>query len=181
MLSVTEFDYNRWDLPPASAMSVACLWHPPRGPDTSEWLRAVRSEQPWVHVTEGTSHFQDPFVLPRAAVRGTSRRPVRGDLSRTGASGPAEELAPVPLAANIHLARAGSATIELLPRCAALVTTGGAGTTMAGLRAGVPLVVVPTTWDKPDNARRVAEAGAGVICARGDARRAGCARRLWRC
>jgi len=24
-------------------------------------------------------------------------------------------------------------------------------------------VLVPTTWDKPDNARRVAEAGAGVI------------------
>jgi UDP:flavonoid glycosyltransferase YjiC (YdhE family) len=26
----------------------------------------------------------------------------------------------------------------------------------------VPLVVVPTTWDKPDNARRVVEAGVGV-------------------
>jgi len=33
---------------------------------------------------------------------------------------------------------------------------------MAALRAGVPLVVVPTTWDKPDNARRIVEAGAGV-------------------
>jgi UDP:flavonoid glycosyltransferase YjiC (YdhE family) len=26
----------------------------------------------------------------------------------------------------------------------------------------VPMVVVPTTWDKPDNARRVTYAGAGV-------------------
>ena len=51
----------------------------------------------------------------------------------------------------------------LLPRCRALVTTGGAGTVIAGLQAGVPLVLVPTTWDKPDNARRVAEAGAGIV------------------
>jgi len=27
----------------------------------------------------------------------------------------------------------------------------------------VPLVLVPTTWDKPDNARRVEAAGAGLI------------------
>ena len=33
---------------------------------------------------------------------------------------------------------------------------------MSAMRAGVPLVIVPTTWDKPDNARRVIEAGAGV-------------------
>ena len=33
---------------------------------------------------------------------------------------------------------------------------------MAGLQAGVPLVIVPTLWDKPDNAQRVVEAGAGL-------------------
>jgi len=33
---------------------------------------------------------------------------------------------------------------------------------MSALVAGAPLVVVPTTWDKPDNARRVVEAGAGI-------------------
>ena len=33
---------------------------------------------------------------------------------------------------------------------------------MAALRAGVPLVIVPTTWDKPDNALRIVEAGVGV-------------------
>jgi UDP:flavonoid glycosyltransferase YjiC (YdhE family) len=42
------------------------------------------------------------------------------------------------------------------------VTAGGAATIIAALRAGAPLVVVPTTWDKPDNARRVMEVGAGV-------------------
>jgi UDP:flavonoid glycosyltransferase YjiC (YdhE family) len=42
------------------------------------------------------------------------------------------------------------------------VTTGGAGTTMAGLRAGLPLVLVPTSWDKPDIALRMVEAGVAV-------------------
>ena len=42
------------------------------------------------------------------------------------------------------------------------MTTGGAGTVMAALHAGVPLVVVPTEWDKPENAQRVVEAGVGV-------------------
>ena len=43
-----------------------------------------------------------------------------------------------------------------------MVTLGGAGTVMAALRCGIPLVVVPTEWDKPENAQRVVEAGAGL-------------------
>jgi UDP:flavonoid glycosyltransferase YjiC (YdhE family) len=42
------------------------------------------------------------------------------------------------------------------------VTTGGAATVLASLQAGVPLVVVPTFWDKNDNAQRVVEAGVGI-------------------
>ena len=43
-----------------------------------------------------------------------------------------------------------------------MVCLGGAGTVFAALKAGVPLVVVPTEWDKPENAQRVVEAGAGL-------------------
>ena len=43
-----------------------------------------------------------------------------------------------------------------------MVTTGGAGTVMAALAAGAPLIVVPTEWDKFENAQRVVEAGAGL-------------------
>jgi len=42
------------------------------------------------------------------------------------------------------------------------VTAGGTGSVMAALRAAVPLVVIPSAWDQPDNARRVVEAGVGV-------------------
>ena len=33
---------------------------------------------------------------------------------------------------------------------------------IAALKAGVPLVMVPTFWEKSDNAQRVVEAGVGV-------------------
>jgi UDP:flavonoid glycosyltransferase YjiC (YdhE family) len=43
-----------------------------------------------------------------------------------------------------------------------MVTLGGSGGVLAALKAGVPLVVVPTEWDRPENAQRVVEAGAGL-------------------
>jgi sterol 3beta-glucosyltransferase len=49
----------------------------------------------------------------------------------------------------------------LFPRVAAVVHHGGAGTTAAGLRAGVPTVVVPFFGDQPFWGRRVAELGVG--------------------
>ena len=49
----------------------------------------------------------------------------------------------------------------LYPRLAAVVHHGGAGTTAAGLRAGVPSVVVPHMVDQPFWGQRVAELGVG--------------------
>jgi UDP:flavonoid glycosyltransferase YjiC (YdhE family) len=51
---------------------------------------------------------------------------------------------------------------DLLPRCRVVVTTGGAHTTISALAAGVPMVVVPTLWDKPENARRLVHAGVAI-------------------
>ena len=49
----------------------------------------------------------------------------------------------------------------LFPRVAAVVHHGGAGTTSAGLRAGVPSVVVPFFGDQPFWGQRVADLGVG--------------------
>ena len=49
----------------------------------------------------------------------------------------------------------------LFPHVAAIVHHGGAGTTAAGLRAGVPTVVVPFFADQPFWAWRVYELGVG--------------------
>src|SRR5258705_7175024 len=77
----------------------------------------------------------------------------------TGAHRDPADLNLGPIAPNVRVEQWVSHS-DLLPRCAALVTTGGAGTVMAALQAGVPQLIVPTHWDKPDNARRVVEAGA---------------------
>jgi sterol 3beta-glucosyltransferase len=49
----------------------------------------------------------------------------------------------------------------LFPRMAAVVHHGGAGTTAAGLRAGVPNIVIPHSNDQFAWARRVHELGVG--------------------
>jgi sterol 3beta-glucosyltransferase len=49
----------------------------------------------------------------------------------------------------------------LFPRMAAVVHHGGAGTTAAGLRAGVPSVILPNGLDQFAWGRRVSELGAG--------------------
>lgn len=49
----------------------------------------------------------------------------------------------------------------LFPRVSAVVHHGGAGTTGAALRAGVPAIVVPFTMDQPFWASRVAALGVG--------------------
>src|SRR5262249_26930559 len=119
---------------------------------------AVPTGRPWVHVTEGTSHYQDHFLL-RAAAEGLADAPVVAILTTGGQVEPRD--IGVGRADNVHVTDWVSHA-ELLPRCAVVVTTGGASTVMAALRAGTPLVVVPTTWDKPDNARRVEAARVGV-------------------
>lgn len=49
----------------------------------------------------------------------------------------------------------------LFPRVAAVVHHGGAGTTAAGLRAGVPSVVIPFMGDQPFWGQRIADLGVG--------------------
>lgn len=49
----------------------------------------------------------------------------------------------------------------LFPRVAAVVHHGGAGTTSAGLRAGIPSVIVPFFGDQPFWGQRVLELGVG--------------------
>jgi sterol 3beta-glucosyltransferase len=51
--------------------------------------------------------------------------------------------------------------VWLLPRMAAVVHHGGAGTTAAGLRAGVPSVIIPFFGDQPYWGRRIDAFGAG--------------------
>ncbi len=161
--NVRELDYGRGDLPPQVHYVGNCIWYPDSdqtdGESTAAWLERIPTGRPWVHVCESTLAFGDPFLL-RSAVEGLAGEPVELILTVGPDRDPAAPGFDVS-APNVHVARwlhHGT----LIPRCAALVTVGGKATVLAGAQAGVPMVVVPTTWDKPDNARRVTEAGAGV-------------------
>jgi MGT family glycosyltransferase len=156
--SVRELDYERRHVPPGVHYVGPCPWQPLDPPGAGAWEKAVPDGRPWVHVAASTVAGSDAGLL-RAAVHGLAGRPV--EVVATGGRQASPDLHPEALPANVHLARWVNHA-RLLPRCAALVTPGGAGTIVAALTAGVPLVVVPTTWDKPDNAQRVVEAGVGV-------------------
>jgi N-glycosyltransferase StaG len=159
VLSVPGLDYDRRDLPSSVRYVGPCLWHPAEPEATRAWLDAIPTDRPWVHVTEGTSHFQEPVVLG-AAARGLAGAPCHAILT-TGRGRDPEALGLPTPAQNVHIAPWVSHDL-LLSQCDAIVTTGGMGTVMAALRAGVPLVVVPTNWDKPTIAQRVVDAGVGI-------------------
>jgi UDP:flavonoid glycosyltransferase YjiC (YdhE family) len=51
---------------------------------------------------------------------------------------------------------------DVLPRCSALVSHGGIGTSAQGLATGVPQLTMPMGFDQPDNATRLARLGVGT-------------------
>lgn len=159
VMGTSEFDYARRDLPASVHYVGPCLWDKPRHENPSDWLKDVPGNQPWVHASEGTVHVASPFVL-KAAAQGLAGLPMQVILTTGGNREPAE-LDLGPIARNVRVVRWVSHT-ELLPRLDVMITTGGAATVQTTLRAGVPLIVVPTDWDKPDIARRIVETGAGV-------------------
>lgn len=156
--SSPEFDYERRDLPPSVRYIGPCVAKQ-RHTETPDWLRQLRRDRPWVHATEGTLHVAEPLVLG-ATARGLANLPMEVILT-TGGNREPEDVNLGPLAPNIHLVKWISHS-ELFPLTDVVITTGGAGSVLASLGAGVPLIVIPTEWDKPDVAQRVVAAGAGL-------------------
>jgi MGT family glycosyltransferase len=157
--TLREFDYDRTDLPPSVHYVGLCQWS-----RTAQWNEAGTSldhlgTRPCVHVTEGTIHVQKPIVV-KAAVKGLADLPM--DVIITiGPNRESKDLGIGDVPDNIRIEKFVPHE-DLLPLTDVLVTTGGAGSLHAALSTGVPMVVVPTEWDKYDNAQRVVEAGVGV-------------------
>jgi MGT family glycosyltransferase len=163
--STPAYDRQRHDLPPSVRYVGPCQWDKPRVAARADWLTALPRDKPVVYVTEGTMHSKAPLLL-RAALEGLATLPVRVIATTGKHRDPASlELGAVPANARVERFVPHS---DLLPCTDAVVTTGGTGTVLATLSAGVPLVIVPTAWDQPENAWRVAEAGAGIRLAPGE-------------
>jgi MGT family glycosyltransferase len=157
--SIPAFDRDRRDLPRSVHYVGPCHWDKPGGQPAAPWLADLKQDCAVVYVTEGTSHSKPPLLL-RAALEGLSSLPIRVIATTGNRRDPAKlDLDPIPPNARVEQWVPHS---DLLPHTDVVVTTGGTGTVLGALSAGVPLVVVPTAWDQPENAWRVAEAGAGI-------------------
>ncbi len=159
--SIRELDYGRRDTPPSVHYIGSLVWNASSADaDAPEWFEALPSDKPWVHVTEGTMHTYKPFLL-QAAAEGLRSLPIEVVMTTGRRDRDPEQLGFRDLASNIHV-RSWAPHRLLFEKTDVVVTTGGAGTILTALEAGIPLVIVPTEWDKPDNAQRVVEAGAAI-------------------
>ena len=126
-------------------------WEPPAA------LQAfLAAGPPPVCLGFGSMTASDPARLTDLLVRAVARSGQRAILL-SGWAGLGEAALPptiLPLASAPHS--------WLFPRMAAVVHHGGAGTTAAGLRAGVPSVLVPHLGDQFHWGRRIAALGVGL-------------------
>ena len=120
------------------------------------WLDALRG-LPIVYVTLGTVYNRNLDVF-RALLDGLRDEALNVVVTVGKQNDPAVLGLQPP---NIHVHQYVPQGL-LLPHCAAVVTHGGAGSTLGALAFGLPLLIVPQGADHFYNADRVVAAGAGV-------------------
>jgi UDP:flavonoid glycosyltransferase YjiC (YdhE family) len=133
-------------------------WDVPAG-ELPDWWPG-RDEQPLVYVTFGSVAGSFPQALPvyGVALEAVADLPARVLLT-VGRDLDLDALPEAP--DNIRIER-WVPQQDVLGHAAAAVVHGGSGSTLGALAAGLPLVVIPLFADQPENARRVAEVGAGI-------------------
>jgi len=125
-------------------------WRP--DPELSEFL--MRGDPP-IYIGFGSMTSGDPTRLAQIIVEGVRRAGVRAVLA-TGWGAMGE----IDVPGTIQLIR-GAPHDALFKHVSAVVHHGGAGTTAAGLRAGLPTLICPLTVDQPFWGRRVQALGCG--------------------
>jgi hypothetical protein len=118
-------------------------------------------DRPLVYITFGSVAGTLPFgaQVYAAAIAAAGELPARVLLT----VGNETDLAALPPAApNVRVER-WVPQRDVLAEATVVVGHGGSGTTLGALAAGLPQVVVPLFADQPENARRVAGVGAGVV------------------
>lgn len=121
----------------------------------------LESGAPPVYIGFGSIAGRDPRATTRAVLEAVRRSGVRAIIASGWGGLSTDEIATAGLRPDQMCAVGEVPHGWLLPRVAAVVHHGGAGTTGAGLRAGRPTVVCPFFGDQPFWGARVAAAGVG--------------------
>jgi UDP:flavonoid glycosyltransferase YjiC (YdhE family) len=125
-------------------------WQPP-----SDLVQFLEAGPPPVYIGFGSMFSRDPEATADLAIQALARSGQRGVLYG-GWGG----LKKAQLPETVFMADALPHS-WLFPRMAAIVHHGGAGTTAAALRSGIPSIVTPFFGDQPFWGQRVAALGAG--------------------
>jgi sterol 3beta-glucosyltransferase len=126
-------------------------WTPP--PELVDFLNAGK---PPIYVGFGSMGNRDPAATAELVLEAIARTGQRA-IVMSGWGG----LQAGELPNYVHFVKSVPHS-WLFPRMAAVIHHGGAGTTAAGLRAGVPTIIVPFFGDQPFWGQRVADLGVGV-------------------
>jgi UDP:flavonoid glycosyltransferase YjiC (YdhE family) len=148
-------------LDPSPFPTTLRFHHPAESPVESlpDWWRG--SDAPLVYMTFGTvlGHMSIAADVYRTALEAVAGLEVRVLLT-VGRRLDRSALGPVP--ANVRV-EAWVEQAHVLHEADVVVCHGGSGTVYGALAAGVPVVAIPLFADQFENARRVSEAGAGVV------------------
>lgn len=125
-------------------------WQPP-----AELVQFLQAGPPPVYVGFGSMPNSKPEAAAELVVQALARAGQRGVIA-SGWGGLRKEQLP----ASVFMIEALPHS-WLFPHMAAVVHHGGAGTTAAGLQAGVPSIITPFFADQPFWGRRVYELGVG--------------------
>jgi sterol 3beta-glucosyltransferase len=125
-------------------------WRPP-----TDLLEFLKAGEPPVYIGFGSMNSRNPEEAGQIALKALELSGQRGIIA-SGWGG----LKPAELPKNVHLISSLPHS-WLFPQMAAVVHHGGVGTTAAGLRAGVPSVLIPFMGDQPFWGQRVAALGVG--------------------
>jgi UDP:flavonoid glycosyltransferase YjiC (YdhE family) len=145
-------------LPPTAHSVHPLLFDRSGDEDLPSWVTQLPN-RPTVYFSLGTAFNSRHLDVFASVIAGLSDLPVTVIVTVGRDLSPAD-IGPQP--ANVHVERYIPLSL-LLPHCDLVVTSGGSGTVMATLAAGVPLVVLPLGADQPLNAARCAALGVAQV------------------
>ncbi len=126
-------------------------WQPPQ-----ELVDFLKAGSPPVYIGFGSMSDSNPEALTKLVLDALAESGQRGVLIKGWGALSNADLPD-------HVFQIDSVPHDwLFPQMAAVVHHGGAGTTSAGLRAGVPSIIIPFAVDQPFWGQRVANLGVGT-------------------